>query len=42
MKHTLRLLAKIVLLPLGISISSTAYAQSDMMNATTRKVSGRL
>jgi hypothetical protein len=32
MKHILRLLAKIVLLPLGISISSTAYAQTDMMN----------
>jgi Cysteine rich repeat len=32
MKHILRLLAKIVLLPLGISISSTAYAQTDVMN----------
>ena len=32
MKHTLRLLAKIVLLPLGVSISSTAYAQTDVMN----------
>jgi Cysteine rich repeat len=32
MKHALRLLAKIVLLPLGVSISSTAYAQTDMMN----------
>jgi hypothetical protein len=32
MKHTLRLLAKVVLLPLGVSISSTAYAQTDIMN----------
>src|SRR4249920_1746480 len=31
MTHTLRLLAKIVLLPMCISISSAAYAQTDMM-----------
>ena len=41
MKHTLRLLAKIVLLPLGVSISSAAYAQTDMMNLILRKVGGR-
>ena len=40
MKHTLRLLAKIALLPLGMSISSTAYAQSDIMNATLEKIAG--
>ena len=32
MTHTLRLLAKIVLLPMCISISSAAYAQKDMMS----------
>jgi len=32
MRHTLRLLAKIVLLPMCISISSAAYAQTDMMS----------
>ena len=32
MKLTPRLLAKIVLLPLGLSISSAAYAQTDVMN----------
>ena len=32
MNHTLRLLAKIVLLPLCVSISSAAYAQTDVMN----------
>ena len=32
MKHILRLLAKVVLLPLSVSISNTAYAQTDMMN----------
>ncbi len=32
MTHTLRLLAKIVLLPMCISISSAAYAQRDMMS----------
>ena len=32
MTHTLRLLAKIVLLPMCISISSAAYAQTDMMS----------
>ena len=38
MKHTLRLLAKIVLLPLGVSISSTAYAQTDMMNVILERL----
>jgi len=37
MKHTLRLLAKIVLLPLGVSISS-ANAQTDIMNVTLEKL----
>jgi Golgi apparatus protein 1 len=32
MKHTVRLLATMVLIPLGIGISSTAFAQPDMMN----------
>ena len=32
MTHKLRLLAKIVLLPMCISISSAAYAQTDMMS----------
>ena len=31
MTHTLRLLAKMVLLPMCISISSAAYAQTGMM-----------
>ncbi len=31
MTHTLRLLAKIVLVPMCINISSAAYAQTDMM-----------
>ena len=38
MKHTLRLLAKIVLLPLGLSISSAAYAQTDVMNLLLEKL----
>ena len=38
MKHTLRLLAKIVLLPLGVSISSAAYAQTDMMNVILERL----
>ena len=38
MKHTLRLLAKIVLLPLGVSISSFAYAQTDIMTVTLEKL----
>ena len=41
MKHILRLLAKIVLIPLGVSISSIAYAQTDTMKLDTRKVGGR-
>jgi Golgi apparatus protein 1 len=40
MKHTLRLLAKIVLLPLGVSISSTAYAQTDMNVILERLAAG--
>jgi 4-hydroxyphenylpyruvate dioxygenase-like putative hemolysin len=38
MKHILRLLAKFVLLPLGVSISSIAYAQTDMMNAILERL----
>ena len=38
MKHALRLLAKIVLLPLGVSISSTAYSQTDMMNVLLERL----
>jgi hypothetical protein len=36
MKHTLRLLA--VLVPLGVGISSIAYAQTDMMNAILERL----
>jgi 4-hydroxyphenylpyruvate dioxygenase-like putative hemolysin len=38
MKQGIRLLAKIVLLPLGVSISSIAYAQTDMMNAILERL----
>jgi Golgi apparatus protein 1 len=38
MKHTLRLLAKIVLLPLGISVSSIAHAQTDVMNVILERL----
>ena len=38
MKHTLRLLAKIVLLPLCVSISSAAYAQTDVMNSLLQRL----
>jgi Golgi apparatus protein 1 len=38
MKHALRLLAKNVLLPLGVSISSTAYSQTDMMNVLLERL----
>ena len=38
MKHALRLLAKFVLLPLGVSISSTAYSQTDMMNVLLERL----
>ena len=38
MKHILRLLAKIVLLSLGVSISNIAYAQTDMMNAILERL----
>ena len=41
MKLTLRLLAKIVLLPLCVSISSAAYAQTDVMNLLLATVSDR-
>ena len=42
MKHMLRLLAKIVLLPLGVSISNVAYAQTDMMNAILERLTAGL
>lgn len=43
MKHILRLLAMIaLLLPLGVSISSTAYAQSDMMNLILERLAANL
>ena len=38
MKRTLRFLAKIALLPLGLTISSIAYAQTDMMNAILERL----
>lgn len=38
MQHLLRLLATIVLLPLGISVSSIAYAQTDIMNAILNRL----
>lgn len=38
MKHILRPLAKIMLLPLGVSISSIAYAQTDMMNVILERL----
>jgi hypothetical protein len=38
MKRKLRLLVNIVLLPLGVSISSIAYAQTDMMNAILERL----
>ena len=38
MTHTLRLLAKIVLIPLGVSISSIAYAQTDTMTAVLERL----
>ncbi len=38
MNPTLRLLAKVALLPLGVTISSIAYAQTDMMNAILERL----
>ena len=38
MKRIIRLLAKIALLPLGVTISSIAYAQTDIMNATLERL----
>ena len=38
MKRTLRFLAKIALLPLGLTISSIAYAQTDMMNVILERL----
>ena len=41
MTHTLRLLAKIVLLPMCINISSAAYAQTDMMSLLGERLAAR-
>ena len=38
MKPHTPLLAKIVLIPLGVTISSIAYAQSDLMNAILERL----
>jgi Cysteine rich repeat len=38
MKRVVPLLAKIVLLPLGLGISGIAYAQTDMMNAILERL----
>ena len=38
MTYTLRLLAKIALIPLCVSISSAAYAQTDIMNLLREKL----
>ena len=38
MKPTLRFLAKIALLSLGVTISSIAYAQTDLMNAILERL----
>ena len=42
MKHVVPLLAKFVLLPLGLGISSIAYAQSDAMNAILERLTAGL
>jgi Golgi apparatus protein 1 len=42
MKRTLRLLPALVLLPLGVGISSTAYAQSDIMSAILNRLTSGL
>jgi len=38
MKHTLRLLTKTVLATLGVSVSSIAYTQTDVMNAVLERL----
>ncbi len=38
MKHTLRLLATIVLIPLGVGILSPAYAQTDVMKTVAERL----
>ncbi len=38
MKRMIRLLAKIALLPLGVTVSSIAYAQTDTMNAILERL----
>jgi Golgi apparatus protein 1 len=38
MKHVAPLLAKVVLVPLSLGVSSVAYAQSDMMNAILERL----
>ena len=40
MNPTLRLLTKIVLLPLCVSISSSAYAQTDVMKLLVERLAG--
>lgn len=42
MKHVVRLLATIVLFPLGIGISGIAYAQTDVMNAILNRLTAGL
>jgi Golgi apparatus protein 1 len=42
MKHPLCLLAKVVLLPLGVGISSIAYAQTDMMKLILERLAADL
>src|SRR5262245_1423662 len=42
MKPLFRMLAKIVLLPLGLGISSIAYAQTTLMNATLERLAAGL
>ena len=42
MKHTLRLLAKTVLLTLGVSMSSIAYAQTDTMNSVLERLTASI
>lgn len=42
MKHMLRLLAMIVLVPLSVGTSSTANAQSDLMNAILSRLTAGL
>lgn len=38
MKRVVRLLAKIALIPFGVSLSSVAYAQTDAMNAILERL----